>query len=278
MARRTDNGGFYRPVIDLSWKLDYLLHEENARGYHITNVSLHTMNVLSGTWLIYRIMGSFPAAILAGSLFALSPVHGEAIAWVSGRTDLLAAFFYLLSLHLYLTKIRSGRHVFLISSFTMLTVILAMSSKEMSFTLPFAILLLDFSERRFHPQRIRSGKSYWKYFIALILMLAPDFILGSVVGGYGAAKHCRFDLILWENLLQYVEWLLAPVMIGFPHGSPAWHFALALAVALGAFAFSAGPGYRRRVVLSLSFRCSAFADHNIYTCRHWASLGSSVKR
>ena len=48
-----------------------------------------------------QLFGSFPLAFLAALLFAVRPVHVEAVAWVSARKDLLATTFGLLAVSGY---------------------------------------------------------------------------------------------------------------------------------------------------------------------------------
>jgi hypothetical protein len=86
-----------RPFLAFTYWLDsHLFGAVNVRGYHATNVVLHAVNGL----LVWAIVRSVAArhkarALLAASLFALTPSHAEPIAWISGRVDSLAALFYL---------------------------------------------------------------------------------------------------------------------------------------------------------------------------------------
>jgi hypothetical protein len=65
---------------------------------------------LNNTWKIKGI------SLLAGLLFALHPVHTESVAWISGRTDLLATFFFLLAFISFLTYEKEGRQISLFLS------------------------------------------------------------------------------------------------------------------------------------------------------------------
>jgi protein O-mannosyl-transferase len=92
------NASYYRPVVTLSFALDQALHGTNAGGFHLTNVVLHLTNAL----LLFAVLRKFQvgaavAAIVAVA-WALQPRLAEAAAWISGRTDLLAATFALAAL------------------------------------------------------------------------------------------------------------------------------------------------------------------------------------
>lgn len=66
-----------------------------APGYHAFNMLLHFVNATL-VWHLLRRLGALPVwwAWAVAALFAVHPVHVEAVAWVIGRKDLLAAVFY----------------------------------------------------------------------------------------------------------------------------------------------------------------------------------------
>ena len=89
---------YWRPTTLLSYALELRLWGVSPWGFHLTNILLHTANTL----LLYLLLKRFrPEGALpwtASLLFLLHPAHGENIAWISGRTDLLAFLFLALSL------------------------------------------------------------------------------------------------------------------------------------------------------------------------------------
>lgn len=89
--------GTYRPVTNLSYALDYQLWQLDARGFHWTNVALYTLVV----WLVFALARFHdpapPFAFAVAAMFAAHPVHCEAVDSVTGRSELLAAAFALVS-------------------------------------------------------------------------------------------------------------------------------------------------------------------------------------
>ena len=84
--------GFYRPLQILSYRLDTLAWKLEPVGYHLTNVLLHAL----AAWLFFLLIESFagiPAALFSALLFLVHPVQTEAVAYISGRADLLAIIF-----------------------------------------------------------------------------------------------------------------------------------------------------------------------------------------
>jgi protein O-mannosyl-transferase len=90
----------YRPLTVLTFRLNYLLHELQPLGYHLVNLLLHAGVTLLYHSLCARLL-SRPAAALAALLFAVHPVHTEAVTGVVGRAELLASLFFLSALLQY---------------------------------------------------------------------------------------------------------------------------------------------------------------------------------
>lgn len=93
---------FYRPLLLVSFIVDYQLWGLNPFGYHLTNVVLHTLNAFLVYLLAFLLFRERIVALLSGLLFAAHPVQVEAVAWISGRNDVLLTLFSLLSVLLYL--------------------------------------------------------------------------------------------------------------------------------------------------------------------------------
>ena len=82
------NSGLYRPVVIASFRLNRALSPA-PWGFHLSNLLLHAACVLLVLWLGRRLGAGWPAAGLGAVLFAVYPPGIEAVAWISGRTDLL---------------------------------------------------------------------------------------------------------------------------------------------------------------------------------------------
>jgi len=84
----------YRPITVLSYALNYAAGGFHPAGYHLVNIVLHALNSL----LVFLLLKRFLQLRYAGAaalIFALHPLHSEAVAWVTGRAELLACFFML---------------------------------------------------------------------------------------------------------------------------------------------------------------------------------------
>uniref|UniRef100_A0A182VCE3 DUF1736 domain-containing protein n=1 Tax=Anopheles merus TaxID=30066 RepID=A0A182VCE3_ANOME len=82
--------------------LNYLTFGLRSVWFHATNVALHAAATVLFTRVCLTIAGlrqNF--AILAGVLFAVHPIHTEAVTGIVGRADVLACIFFLISLLVY---------------------------------------------------------------------------------------------------------------------------------------------------------------------------------
>lgn len=89
---------FYRPLVVLSFAVDWQVWGGNPLGFHLTNLLLHLLCVSLVYALARRLGASAAAAGISAALFGTLPRLSEAVAWVSGRTDLLASLFVLAAL------------------------------------------------------------------------------------------------------------------------------------------------------------------------------------
>jgi hypothetical protein len=132
--------GTYRPIADITRALDHALWGVRAEGAHLTNVVLMAAAGLLA-WALGLRLRLGPRASLALALAWVShPLSVASVAWVSQRTDTLAAIFYLGALVMFLFPGRFGRGR---GTAVVLLALLALASKEMAVTLPLAAWLAD---------------------------------------------------------------------------------------------------------------------------------------
>lgn len=129
----------YRPFQMFTYFFDYSCWKLNPFGYHITNVILHILAALALYWLINTLFGNSALSLFTAALFAVHPVNTEAVSYISGRADPLAAVFILLSFVFYVKQyVRDDiKGCFL----CVLSYLFALFSKENSLILPLLLLL-----------------------------------------------------------------------------------------------------------------------------------------
>ncbi|QQP36013.1 Transmembrane and TPR repeatcontaining protein 2like, partial [Caligus rogercresseyi] len=94
----------YRPITTLTYRFNHLLTGLSAPHFHFTNVVLFGICTYLFTLLAQRVTRSKEVGISAGLLFAVHPIHTEAVAGLVGRAEILSGIFYLLSILCYINE------------------------------------------------------------------------------------------------------------------------------------------------------------------------------
>jgi hypothetical protein len=200
---------YFRPVAVFSLYLDKLIWGMNPAGYHFTNLVIHTLNSLLLYYLAKTFVENRFFALGAALLFLLHPIHSLPIFWISGRTDMICALFYLATLILFIEYIRGGVKTYQLLSVT--TFLLAIFAKEMAVSLPFIIfayvVIFDQSERK---QRwFKSLKLSGPYLLIIALFILFRFTYSTEVLSnkfHGAISPVQFI----KNVAAYLGLLIIP--------------------------------------------------------------------
>ena len=131
-----NEGGLFRPIVSTINLFDYSLWGVNAFGYHLTNALMHLINIQLVYHLSLRLFKRVDISFLCSLLFLFHPILANSVYWISGRTDMIACSFYLLSMIMtdkYLKDLDIRYFIF-----SQITFFAALLSKEISITLPLA--------------------------------------------------------------------------------------------------------------------------------------------
>jgi tetratricopeptide (TPR) repeat protein len=196
----------YIPLTFLVYQIDFAIGGTDTVVYHLTNLLLHTVNALLVAWLALLLTRRKWAALLAGLLFAVHPLHTEAVAWASALKDVLSTAFFLGSLVAYLYYIESERRKHYIVS--LLLFALGLLSKVMVITLPIVLFLVDFQQGRRWNART---------FLEKIPYLALSVLFG-IIALYGKEAIIREMTPLQSVLLSVKSVIFALTKLFFPFG------------------------------------------------------------
>jgi protein O-mannosyl-transferase len=85
----------YRPLTVVTYAIDFTLWGGNPTAFHATNVVLHAATTVLVSLVAVELLGSSAAALLAAAIFAVHPIHVEAVTGIVGRAEVLATLFFL---------------------------------------------------------------------------------------------------------------------------------------------------------------------------------------
>ena len=134
---------YYRPLTIGSYLLDRAIGGADPFFYHLSVVLIHAVTVLLVYALGRQIFGRNTAgmfgAVAAAALFAVHPIHSESVAWIAGRSDVLATCFLVAALVVH----GRGRFSWTRSGATGVLAGAALGAKENAVTLYPLLVLMD---------------------------------------------------------------------------------------------------------------------------------------
>jgi tetratricopeptide (TPR) repeat protein len=195
--------------------LDVQLYGLQSGGHHASSVVLHAANSILLFVAFFRLTGKLGRSAFIAAVFAVHPLHVESVAWISERKDVLSTLFWMLTVHAYVSYVRSRRLIAWILVFGAFA--LGLMSKPMLVTLPFTLLLLDYWPlRRVSPAMVTGLSSWWPLVrekIPLFLLSAVSSVITvKVQGSYGAVVELGklpAATRIGNAMVSYVDYIAA---------------------------------------------------------------------
>jgi tetratricopeptide (TPR) repeat protein len=239
---------YYRPLMHTIYTICYRTFGLNAIAYHVVNVLFHCGVTVIVFLILRRLLPEsrtsvyISAPFLAALLFAVHPIHTEAVTWIACLPDVAFTFLYLLSLYFYTKSgmLKSGSYVASVGCFA-----LAAFFKEPALTLPAILFAYDLTLRQERPSWSDCAKRFVPYFAVAAVYFAMRI---SALGAFKPGRpHHQFSahqnaINVFPLFANYLGKLLLPVNLNafyvlHPVTSlQEWRELIALAVTAGAVA------------------------------------------
>ncbi len=144
-----EQGKFYRPVVILSFMTDYFFWGLDTVGYHFTNTLLHAICAVLVFYFMTGITYSRGAALVVALLYGIHPAHTEAVTYISGRADSIAAICLLTMLILQRRTWTCGSRPRILSyrAISLAAFVVALLTKELAVSFPIMMLLYEYCLR-----------------------------------------------------------------------------------------------------------------------------------
>lgn len=247
-------GAAYRPIRSASYAFDYALSGRDPWGYHLSNIAYHTLSAVVVFLIAQSLFKRLTPALFTAILFAIHPIQTESVTYLSGRRDVLAGFFVLLGLYLFLRYRQTGRAGYLAP--VLLVYPLAFFSKESGIILPLLCFGYDLISRiqvkestPGIPTLQEIGACAWSAVREARLFYMPLVVLGGGLAFYvlffvrGTWVRTYYGGSLWFTgltmarvFLHYIKLLIFPLILNADYSAfpvtTSWTDAEALAAAL----------------------------------------------
>ncbi|MCB9881152.1 MAG: hypothetical protein H6834_05125 [Planctomycetes bacterium] len=212
-------GDLWRPVTTLSVLLSFQLFGETAWPYHLENALWHALAAWLALLYARRLTGSTVVSVVTGLLFAVAPIHVEAVCGVILRNELMAAVFGLG----FLLALARARTVL-----AALCLLLALGAKESAIALPLAAVLVDrvfaLARRNATPRHTTTHVHLVRYAPSLIAVTLYLALRLAVLGQIGIAEghgvqyfHGQSWLVTWLTMARFaLAHYVVPALLGWP--------------------------------------------------------------
>jgi protein O-mannosyl-transferase len=229
-AMTTKDASMWAPLTWLSHMLDCQLYGLAPWGHHLTNVLLHAATTVLLLLVLWQMTGHLWPSAFVAALFAIHPLHVEAVAWVAERKGLLSGLFFVLTLGAYVHFVRRP---FSWLNYLAIAVLLALGlmAKPVLVTMPVLLLLLDYWPLgRWNPA-VTAPLGRWSFPWRLVAEKVPLLALAAASSvaapiTQGTAVASLNSMPLWTRLgnaavsyVAYIGRLFYPVDLAvfYPH-------------------------------------------------------------
>lgn len=213
---------FSRPLLILSYAINWQLSGLNPLGYHLISLAIHLINALLVVNLLKRWF-SPERALLAGALWAAHPMVTESVTYITGRSDALCATFMLLAMIAHTRNLRgegSAIPVYAASAAALLT-------KEVAITLPLILIAMEafLAPPARAPLPARRPPLQWKRYLPFFMIGGLAVLVRLGVYGWPRAEVERGVVVQLvsqaEVWVKYLRLWLLPYGQSILHDHPA---------------------------------------------------------
>lgn len=210
-----------RPMLNLSFAVDYAFTGLNVVGYHVTNLALHLICALL-LFLVVRTTARLPWLGLVGhadaiaaattAIWALHPLQTGTVTYISGRSESLMGLWYLASLYAAIRAQQSANRMTW-SVAAIIACAIGMACKESMVTAPVAILLYDrayiydrWSDALKQRWRIYSGLAATWIVLVALLIDAPHSDSAGFSAGTSVWTYLMNQALVIPQYLRLTVW------------------------------------------------------------------------
>jgi tetratricopeptide (TPR) repeat protein len=219
--------GYYRPLINLFYWIDYKVWGMKASGFRITNLIFHVFTCIILYQFLFLLFKGRLISFAAALVFGLHPVNTEAVAWISSRNNILVTLFSMLSILFYTRNMKEGNIWAGLLSY--LSFLAALFCKEFAVMLLFIFFLYNRSmaEGGKIPREEILGYFPFVLILAFYFSLRAN-VIGSVLTPISIPniwKNLYFSpfLIAYDLKLILLPYGLHSFIVHYPADYLSWH-------------------------------------------------------
>ncbi len=215
-----------RPVVNLSFALNYAVSGESVWSYHALNLAIHVGAVLALFGVVRSTLqrttfvpreSAGTVAFFAALIWGTHPLLTESVVCVAQRTESLCGMLMLFALYAFIRSTETDGNSRRWGVISVGTCLVGMATKELMVTMPVLLLLYD---RTFVADTFAGA---WRARCGTYLALAATWLLLVVLllkggGSRGVAAGFGHGVSAWDYLLKQAEALVLYAKLAvWPH-------------------------------------------------------------
>ena len=235
-------GYTYQPIRMLSYSIDYRFWKLNPAGYRITNILFYMLTCIMVFLVLRQLSTSLRdkvspdshdrVAFIGSLLFAVHPVHVEAVTWLSARKEVLQGFFFFSGCYFYFKgrEELGQKKIVYYFALALFSILLAILSKPSAVIFPAVVLVYEIARKK---EKLRSFlRRHWLFLgLSLTVSAIFSFIVMKVMFEAGGIKPYH-GVGVMSNILVTIYVFLGSIklLLFTADYSPAYQFVVNLPV------------------------------------------------
>ncbi len=232
-----------RPIVMISFALNYYFHQNNVAGFHLVNIIIH---IICGILLYHLIKTTLTisikfspdplrprtpvssmshvslAAFFGAMIWLVHPVQTQSVTYIVQRMNSMAAMFYILTLLLYIKARLSiiKREKWGLFACSIITGLMAIGSKEIAATLPLFIFFYElyfFQDLKmaWFRRNLHAFAGLIIVFFLIVFLLSRGDIIDTISNTYR-----QFDFTMGQRVMTEFRVVIFYItLLVFPHPS-----------------------------------------------------------
>src|SRR3989338_4902478 len=219
-----------RPILMLSFALNYEFGGLKLFGYHLVNIVLHIFT----SFIVYLIISisirnslyhktilfSYLIPLIASLFYLTHPLTTESVTYLSSRSSILSAFFYIFALFLFIKGNEEGKNYIIYSPLCLIFYLLSIWSKQIGITLPAMVFFYDYffiARGNLQDIKKRFAQYYFPLIVASFLIVLMSLSFAITLKSPDSAQREFYPHILTEVTIAfyYLKHFLFPINLNF---------------------------------------------------------------
>ena len=258
---------YYRPFVYVSYMAEHALFGDNPFFYYLDNVLLHLLCAFLAWKIADKLFGNHRFGFWVGFLFAIHPIHWEAVANIPGRAVILSTLFSLFAFYAWIMTLQKRSMIWL--GVATLSFIFALLSKESAGVLPgiFCMYWLCFQRAQIS---LRKTVFYLLPFVTVIIfyiVLRHTLHIDVIAGWPTLSQRILGFISFLRSAITHLRLMIVPVGLYFDRSQALYvsFHNLEVWCVVGFWMFvSTGIWVRRRYLTPVDMFCLAWLMMDVF--------------